>query len=468
MPRPWSERVPDDEHQERRDYLAPVARAMDDRTRRLGEFTAEAAPAWAERAFGPVPDDPEQRQSWQERAAAVASYREMFGYNDPAEPIGPEPINSPEARQHWHAAFAALGPVDGQDLRGLSDGQLLNRRNSYESETAWAPRWVGDELRQVRMGADTAERDAVLSAARAEAARKQEQHEQAETNETMAGSQRALAEHYRRMESDFAKTMETRQAWEETTRQARHDALAANSEYLRRHPDTDLPPMKSAEPPRPAGKSAHRSTYPSRGSRRRGSPTWPIATAQPRRKSPTGRASAYLTKITSGKDSKPGQAASPCTVTPYCSRHPRKSSRPRKSPSVPPRSTGKLENDRDGGDHVEGVSASGRKVRPVASVDFRDCECNKETSHMDLQHILLMFRCAECRDVQGSLILDLDKAIDVLTKLRAVQIDGGQQLPGLPELTARTQPPRRRTDEDTGTTVTMTEVYGDEGFRPFG
>ena len=250
MPGPWSARVPEDEHQERRDYLTQVARAMDDRTRRLGEFTAEAPPAWAERAFGPVPDDPDQRQSWQERAAAVASYREMFGYSDPDEPIGPEPVNSPDARQHWHAAFAALGPVDGQDLRGLSDGQLLNRRNSYEAETAWAPRWVGDELRQVRIGADTAERDAVLSAARAEAARKQEQRELAETHEAMADSQRAMAEHYRRMESEFAETMETRREWEETTRQARHDALAANSEYLRRRPDTDLPPMKSAEPPR--------------------------------------------------------------------------------------------------------------------------------------------------------------------------------------------------------------------------
>ena len=112
-PKPWAQRVPGDDHQERREYLTQVARAMDDRTQRLSEHTAEAPPAWAERAFGPVPDDPDQRQAWQDRASAVASYREMFGYADPDEPIGPEPVNSPEARQHWHAAFAALGPVDG-------------------------------------------------------------------------------------------------------------------------------------------------------------------------------------------------------------------------------------------------------------------------------------------------------------------------------------------------------------------
>ena len=251
-PKPWAERVPDDDHAERRDYLTEVARAMDDRTQRLGEFTAQAPPSWAERALGPVPDDPDERQSWQDRASAVASYREMFAYSDPDEPIGPEPANSPEARQMWHAAFAALGPVDGQDLRGLSDGQLLMRRSSYEAETAWAPRWVSDELRAARQCADDAERDATLSAARAEAARKQEEHDQAQLHEGKAWVSRTMAERHRSNEAKFAKTMEARKDWEETTRQARHDALAAHTEYMRRHPDTDLPPLKSAEPDRPS------------------------------------------------------------------------------------------------------------------------------------------------------------------------------------------------------------------------
>ena len=44
-PKPWSERVPDTGHEERREYLTQVAAAMDDRTRRLGEHTAEAPPA---------------------------------------------------------------------------------------------------------------------------------------------------------------------------------------------------------------------------------------------------------------------------------------------------------------------------------------------------------------------------------------------------------------------------------------
>jgi len=38
-------------------------------------------------------------------------------------------------------------------VRGLPDGTLLHLRDTYPLETAWAPRYVGDELRQVRAAA---------------------------------------------------------------------------------------------------------------------------------------------------------------------------------------------------------------------------------------------------------------------------------------------------------------------------
>ena len=136
--------------------------------------------------------------------------------------------------------------MDGQDLRGLSDGQLLMRRDSYKRETAWAPHWVSDELKAARQSADDAERDAVLSAARAEAARKQEQHDQARVHESKARLAEDMARTHRDNEARYAATTEARRDWEETTRQSRHDALAAHSEYARRYPDTDLPPLKSA------------------------------------------------------------------------------------------------------------------------------------------------------------------------------------------------------------------------------
>jgi hypothetical protein len=65
----------------------------------------------------------------------------------------PLPRPAPDLRAAWHEALAALGPADGPDVRGMPDETLLHLRDTYPLETAWAPRWVGDELRQVRTGA---------------------------------------------------------------------------------------------------------------------------------------------------------------------------------------------------------------------------------------------------------------------------------------------------------------------------
>ena len=90
----------------------------------------------------------------------------------PAEPIGPEPVgDAPDKRAAWHAAFAALRPVGGPDVRGLPDGALLHLRDTFPVETAWAPRWVGDQLRQVRRGAEDARLAAVRAGAEAMADR---------------------------------------------------------------------------------------------------------------------------------------------------------------------------------------------------------------------------------------------------------------------------------------------------------
>src|SRR5258705_6287391 len=98
------------------------------------------------------------------RAAAIGAWRELSGYDHPADPIGPEPAASaPDVRAIWHQALAALGPAGGPDVRGMPDGRLLHLRDTYPIETAWAPPYVGDELRQVRGAAS----DGRLSAPRA-------------------------------------------------------------------------------------------------------------------------------------------------------------------------------------------------------------------------------------------------------------------------------------------------------------
>ena len=123
-----------------------------------------------------MPDDPLDRLEWQHRAADVGAYRELYSYDHPTEPIGPEPTgDSPEKRAAWHSAFAALGPADGVDLRSLPDGSLLHMRGTYAAETAWAPRHVGRELRQIRVGADTASLAAIRAQAEERIARERGQ-----------------------------------------------------------------------------------------------------------------------------------------------------------------------------------------------------------------------------------------------------------------------------------------------------
>jgi conjugative relaxase-like TrwC/TraI family protein len=121
----WAGRIPDLPDLNRRAYLTQIAAMMDDRTRRLGEHAARTAPAWATQVLGPVPAAPAARGRWEHEAAAIAAYREMYGYDHTDDPIGPEPSRQvPGQRAVWHQAFVALSPADGPAVRSMPDGRL--------------------------------------------------------------------------------------------------------------------------------------------------------------------------------------------------------------------------------------------------------------------------------------------------------------------------------------------------------
>jgi conjugative relaxase-like TrwC/TraI family protein len=250
---PWSAQVPAITDPGRRGYVAEIAALMDARKDRIGEHAAEHALPWATGALGSVPLHPVDRLDWQQRAASIGAYRELSGYDDPSDPIGPEPAAAaPDRRAAWHEALAALGPVDGPDVRGMPDGRLLHLRDTYPTETAWAPQWVGDELRQVRAGA----REARLAAARADAEataaeRSGHHHEAATRNKALATSYRAMEDAFQERERVFAGVMADRADWEAATRAQRHLAVAADTELRRRHPEQRFTALRSAEP-RPA------------------------------------------------------------------------------------------------------------------------------------------------------------------------------------------------------------------------
>jgi len=239
---PWAGRVPDTGSAEINRYLRELAAAMDDRVRRLGEHAAQTQPRWAMRALGRVPDDPIRRLDWEQRASAIAAYRERYGYQHPADAIGPEPgKTSPESRAAWHGALAAMGRVDGIDVRGCTDGELWLRRGTYERETAWAPPHVGTELRLMRI----AERDARVSAIRAEhESRASADRQAADRHRQLARIWRALAAKAATETAMFAAAQETRQQWERMTETTRRIAIAADIELRRRHPGIRLEPLR--------------------------------------------------------------------------------------------------------------------------------------------------------------------------------------------------------------------------------
>ncbi|MGH3276830.1 MAG: hypothetical protein ACRDNZ_21185, partial [Streptosporangiaceae bacterium] len=223
-------------------YLHELAETMDDRTRRLGEHAAATQPAWARQALGPLPGDPAAGLDWEQRASLVAAYRERYGYSHPDDPIGPEPSKtSPEARAAWHAALAALGRVDGADLRGCTDGDLWLRRGTYERETAWAPPHVAEELRLMR----TAERDAQVNAVRADyESRAAEDEQTAARHRQFAGVWRALEAKAATEADMFAAVQETRGQWDTLTKTTREIAIAADLELRRRHPGMQIEPLR--------------------------------------------------------------------------------------------------------------------------------------------------------------------------------------------------------------------------------
>jgi len=246
---------------------------MDDRTRRLGRHATLTSPAWAVSALGPVPADSAARRSWEQKAARIAAYREMYGYDHPDDPLGAEPgPETPDQRAAWHEAFAVLGPAGQPDVRAMPDGRLWLVRDAYAAQTAWAPRHAGKQLRLYRLGAFDAALGAFRADAETNAARKAGDHDCAGRHGTLAASYRALRDHYQRRERALAQAMSDREEWDHATASARRLAIAADAE-LRRHPRQRIEPLRSREPA-PAGVTEHEQLDPAPDGKRTETAAW--------------------------------------------------------------------------------------------------------------------------------------------------------------------------------------------------
>lgn len=213
-------------------YLDSLAAAADTRRRELGEQVAVDQSQWAVEAFGPVPEDPAERDLWVANAAAVAAYREVTGHDDPAEALGPVPKpGQVESYASYRAAWHALGrPRADRDELELSDGQLRMRIRAAEREEAWAPRYVANELAGTRQAAEQHRRAAELHAAEAAAATDAE--EQARL-EQQAREARELAEILDQRTTELEVVDQARAQWlahTAETRAAKERAVAALAE----------------------------------------------------------------------------------------------------------------------------------------------------------------------------------------------------------------------------------------------
>jgi hypothetical protein len=130
----------------------------------------------------------------------------------------------------------------------MPDGGLLHLRDTYPVETAWAPRYVGDELRQVRSAAWDARLTGLRASAEARAADQRGDHDYAVGKHKLAACYQALERAYRQREAVFAQTMADRADWETATHAQRQLAVAADAEIRRRHPGQHFVPLRSAEP----------------------------------------------------------------------------------------------------------------------------------------------------------------------------------------------------------------------------
>ena len=197
-----------------------------------------------------MPDDLVERADWVRRAGLAAAYREERGYAHETDAIGPAPERaSPEQRASWHAAYTALHlPDEQREVAAMSDGELWARRDAYARETAWAPPYVADELRDAHLAEDTYRADAVRAWYRADAAASQADRAEARQE---AEQYSALAQEVGAYREALTEVAEARRRWHEASEPARQRALAADTELRRRYPDQEMPRLHLDDECRP-------------------------------------------------------------------------------------------------------------------------------------------------------------------------------------------------------------------------
>src|SRR5206468_1498466 len=141
---PWTSRVPHLPDPPRRAYLTGIAALMDDRIQRLGQHTAQIAPAWAITALGPVPADPAARPDWAPRHVGEARRLSRLGAFDAALSAIRAAAEADTARKaddrgraarHEHLAASYCAMRDHYQLQEQALAQAMADRQEWEQVT---------------------------------------------------------------------------------------------------------------------------------------------------------------------------------------------------------------------------------------------------------------------------------------------------------------------------------------------
>jgi conjugative relaxase-like TrwC/TraI family protein len=236
------------------EYAQELGRAMDERAAIMARAAVIAPPDWALVSLGMLPPetDMDARNLWAAKAAAVGSYREMYGVDDDQMGIGAAPSRDQDPVRHvaWHRAWEALGrPAQQADHQTLSDAQLRGQVDEWKREQGWAPEYVAHQLEQALTLAEEYRRESETRWAQAEAEAQQTGGEI--TDEVAALRERA--ERADRMRDRFANAAEryerldqARQRWADHTAEAAERARLATEELAERGKLAEPQPEQAA------------------------------------------------------------------------------------------------------------------------------------------------------------------------------------------------------------------------------
>jgi hypothetical protein len=223
-----------------RDGLLDLANAADARRAELGATLAYAPPPWLEDAIGPVPDDADERATWEAKAGWAASYRELVEHTDTDDALGAAPPRGlAEKHALFHTAHAALDlATAGAEEEAMSEGRLRARIAAWEREKEWAPDYVAEQLEATHGALRNARENATVWAARAGA----------ETDPLEADQLRAAVEQCRVRVAELEKQVDdlefaddARAAWRYETAVSRDNAERARHAAAVRGIDLDNP-----------------------------------------------------------------------------------------------------------------------------------------------------------------------------------------------------------------------------------